>query len=176
MSYSQAILPEFEREVVRTRAVLERIPDDKHDWRPHPQSNTIGWQANHLADILEWVENILTEPSFDVAPKDGEPFKTSEYATTREILAAFDRNVVTARKALEAATDEVVAQPWSLLAGGEPLMTMPRETVVRDFALNHTVHHRAVLSLCFRMAGIPVPDIYGPSGEPEVDASGKPVV
>jgi hypothetical protein len=39
-----------------TRKVLERVAEDKLDWRAHPKSNTIGWNANHLAEILGWVE------------------------------------------------------------------------------------------------------------------------
>ena len=54
MSYSESILPEFDQEMASTRKVLERIPEDKLDWQAHPKSHTVGWNANHLAEIPGW--------------------------------------------------------------------------------------------------------------------------
>jgi len=51
MSLSQSLLPEFDHEMANTRKVLERIPEDKLNWKVHPKSNTIGWVAMHLADL-----------------------------------------------------------------------------------------------------------------------------
>jgi hypothetical protein len=42
---SRRPLPEFDREMANTRKVLERLPDDRLDWKPHPKSHTIGWNA-----------------------------------------------------------------------------------------------------------------------------------
>jgi uncharacterized damage-inducible protein DinB len=36
---------------------------------------------------------------------------------------------------------------------------------MRNFVLNHMIHHRAQLTVYFRMLGVPVPSIYGPSGD-----------
>ena len=55
MNYAETILPEFDREMANTRKVLERVPEDKLDWQAHPKSHTIGWNANHLAEIPGWV-------------------------------------------------------------------------------------------------------------------------
>ncbi len=55
MNYAETILPEFDREIANTRKVLERVPDHKLDWQAYPTSHTIGWNANHLAEILGWV-------------------------------------------------------------------------------------------------------------------------
>jgi len=64
--------------MANTRKVLERIPDDKLDWKPHPKSNTIGWNANHVADILNWLVLALTKPSLDVAPPDGPKYRSQQ--------------------------------------------------------------------------------------------------
>src|SRR4051812_23116012 len=111
MSYAETILPEFDQEMTNTRKVLERIPDDKLDWKAHPKSHTIGWNANHVADIPNWVVFVLTQPSLDIAPVGGErsPFPT---LTRREdILDLFDRNVAAARKAITEIKDEEVGRP-----------------------------------------------------------------
>ena len=65
-------------------------PGDKLDWKPHPKSHTIGWNANHLAEIPGWVQGTLTGPSWDIAPAEGEPYRSPTLTTRREILELFD--------------------------------------------------------------------------------------
>jgi uncharacterized damage-inducible protein DinB len=165
MKYSETILPEFDREMASTRKVLERVPEDKLDWRPHPKSNTIGWNANHLAELPGWVEGTLTTPSLDIAPAGGQSYQSPKLTTRKEILDVFDRNVAAARKAIAAVKDEDMAQSWSLLRTGTPIFTMPRAAVIRGFVLNHMIHHRAVLCVYLRLNNVPVPGMYGPSGD-----------
>ena len=117
--------------MAKTRKVLERVPEDKLDWRAHPKSNTIGWNANHLTEIPSWVVPVLTTPSLDIAPAGGAPSQSPKLRSRQELLALFDRNVAAARKAIESVRDDQLAQPWSLLKGGSPLFTMPRAAVVR---------------------------------------------
>jgi uncharacterized damage-inducible protein DinB len=148
--------------MANTRKVLERVPEDKLDWRAHPKSNTIGWNANHLAEIPGWVEYTLTLPSLDIAPAGGERYQSPNRTTRAEILEVFDRNVASARKAISAVKDEDVAQPWSLLQTGKPLFTMPKATVIRGFVINHMIHHRAILCVYLRLNDIPVPGMYDP--------------
>src|SRR6516162_4137744 len=115
MAYAAAILPEFDQEMANTRKVLERIPQDKLDWRAHRKSNTIGWNAIHLAEIPGWVEPTLTLSSLDIAPVGGPSFESPKLTSRQKIIELFDRNVAAAHKALAAAKDEHVMQPWSLL-------------------------------------------------------------
>lgn len=165
MSYAETILPEFDQEMAKTRKVLERIPEDKLSWRAHPKSNTIGWNANHLAEIPGWVEGTLTKPSWDIAPAGGQGYQSPKLATRQEILSVFDRNLAAARKAIAAVKEDQMAQQWSLLQAGMPLFTMPRAAVIRNFALNHLIHHRAILCVYLRLNDIPAPGMYGPSGD-----------
>jgi len=44
-------------------------------------------------------------------------------------------------------------------------MTMPKIAVLRNFVLNHMIHHRAQLGVYLRLNDIPVPSIYGPSAD-----------
>jgi uncharacterized damage-inducible protein DinB len=165
MKYAEMMLPELDREMASTRKVLERLPEDKLDWQAHPKSHTIGWNANHLAEILGWVEGMLTRPSWDIAPVGGERYQSPKLRARQEILELFDRNVAAARKAIAAVKDDQLAQPWSLLVGGKPLFTMPRAMVIRSFFLNHLIHHRAILCVYLRLNDIPVPGMYDPSGD-----------
>ena len=165
MTYAETVLPEFDQEMANTRKVLERIPDDKLDWQPHPKSHTFGWNANHLANLPDWIVHTLTKPSLDIAPVGGEPYKMPTLASRAEILEIFDRNVTAAREAIMAATDQDMGSMWTLSRAGKPILTMPRSAVVRSLVLNHIIHHRAILCVYLRLNDIPVPGMYGPSGD-----------
>jgi uncharacterized damage-inducible protein DinB len=165
MSYAKALLPEFDQEMANTRKVLERLPDDKFNWKPHPKSNTIGWNANHVADIPNWLVMVISRPSLDIAPPDGPKYDFPTVASRKAILDVFDRNVSAARKAITEVKDEVMDQPWTLLQAGQEIFTMPRSAMVRGFVLNHLIHHRAHLCVYLRLNDIPVPGMYGPSGD-----------
>lgn len=165
MTYSQTILPEFDQEMASTRKVLERVPDDKLDWKPHPKSNTIGWNANHLAEMAGWVPNTLATTELDISPPGGEPYQSPKLASRKAILDMFDKNVAEARKALETVKDDAMNVAWSLKQGGQTLLTMPRSAVIRSFVMNHMIHHRAILTVYLRLNNIPVPGMYGPSAD-----------
>ena len=165
MSYAETVLPEFDQEMASTRKVLERIPQDKLEWQAHPKSHTIGWNASHLADLPNWLVVTLTQPSLDIAPVGGEPYKLPNLTSRDEILDYFDRNVAAARQAITKVKDEEMGQIWKLERGGVPLLAMPRGAVVRGLVLNHMIHHRAILCVYLRLNDIPVPGMYGPSGD-----------
>jgi uncharacterized damage-inducible protein DinB len=165
MSISQALLPEFDHEMANTRKVLERLPDDKLDWKAHPKSNTMGWVGKHLADLPSWAAETMKNESLDIAPPGGQPFKLPEAKSRQAILDLFDKNVAAARKAISEASDADFMKTWTLLKGGQKIMAMPRVGVVRTMVLNHSIHHRGHLCVYLRLNDIPVPALYGPSGD-----------
>ena len=165
MGLSDALLPEFDHEMATTRRTLERVPDGKFDWKPHEKSTDLGGLATHIANLPTWVGHTLNNDTFDIAPPGKGPLRAEPKNTREELLAEFDRNVAAAREALAAASDEQLTGPWSLLRGGEQVMTMPRAVVLRNFVLNHTIHHRAQLGVYLRLNDVPVPSVYGPSAD-----------
>jgi uncharacterized damage-inducible protein DinB len=165
MALSEALLPEFDHEMANTRKTLERVPEDKFGWKPHEKSMTMGRLANHLADIPVWALHGLEQDSLDVNPPGGESRKPSEVSSRKELLALFDKNVAAARAAIAGASDEKFGKPWTLLNGGQEVFTLPRAAVLRNFVLNHSIHHRAQLGVYLRLNDVPVPSIYGPSAD-----------
>jgi uncharacterized damage-inducible protein DinB len=161
MPLNQALLPEFDHEMATTRRLLERVPDDKLGWKPHDRSMTMGQLATHLATLPHWSESIMAEDSFDVATAPPTP----KLASRQEILGAFDQSAAAARKAIAGASDESMMKPWSLVAGGKTVFSLPRVAVVRGFIMNHVIHHRGQLSVYLRLNDVPVPSIYGPSAD-----------
>ena len=165
MSLSEMILPEFEHEMASTRRTLERVPDEKFDWKPHEKSTSLGGLATHLANIPSWTTNTFEKDELDIAPPGEPPFRLEQAKSTADLLAAFDKNVAEARVTLRAAGDELWFGNWSLLNGGKTIMTMPRAAVMRGFVMSHLIHHRAQLGVYLRLLDVPVPAIYGPSAD-----------
>jgi uncharacterized damage-inducible protein DinB len=164
MSLSASLLPEFDHETANLRRTLERVPDDKLSWKPHPKSMTLGGLATHLANMLTWVNHTLGASELDIAP-GGKPLKAAELRSRAEILAAFDANAAAARGALAGASDATLAGTWTLLAGGKALFTLPRTSCLRGFVMNHSIHHRGQLTVYLRLLDVPVPALYGPSAD-----------
>jgi uncharacterized damage-inducible protein DinB len=160
-----ALLPEFDQEMANTRKTLERCPEDKYGWKPHPKSFSMASLATHIANMTGWTTDVMEKDSFDIAPVGAPPYKEDPAASREVLLAKFDQNVAAARAALAGASDERFAQTWSLLAGGETLLSMPRGACIRSFVMNHTIHHRAQLTVYLRLNDVPVPAIYGPSAD-----------
>jgi uncharacterized damage-inducible protein DinB len=165
MSIAQSLLPEFDQEMANTRKTLERVPDKKWDYKPHVKSGTMGWYAGHLSNIPGWATVTVKQDSFDLAPAGGQPVQQPGPKNLKEALAIFDKNVAEARKALQSASDELLLKPWSLQKAGQNLMTLPKVAVLRGFVFSHIIHHRGQLTVYLRLNDIPVPALYGPSGD-----------
>jgi uncharacterized damage-inducible protein DinB len=165
MSIGASLIPELDEEMAGTRKTLERIPEDKFGWSPHPKSFTMINLATHIANMVSWGADTLKSDSFDVAPEGGEPYKEQPAASVADLLQMFDKNLAAFREGLANASDETMMAKWSLLAGGQPIFTMPRIACIRGMILNHLIHHRAQLTVYLRMNDVPVPALYGPSAD-----------
>lgn len=159
MSIAQALLPEFDQEMATTRRLLERVPGEQGQWKPHPKSFPLGHLAQLVAVMPGWITRILQDRSLDLAQSAG-----YTYEKTETLLRVFDKAVQEARTALEGATDADFDVAWSLRHGDRVLMTMPRGAVVRQ-TINHLVHHRGQLTVYLRLLDVPIPSIYGPTAD-----------
>lgn len=161
---TQALLQELELEMPNTRKTLERVPE-KFDWAPHPKSMKMGRLAQHLAEIPDWAVKAISLDELDLAPP-GAPPQQPHVATSRaQLIQTFDKNVAAAKAALVGTNDDHLMRPWSLKMGGKTILTLPRIAVLRNFVLNHNVHHRAQMGVYLRLNDIPVPSVYGPSAD-----------
>ncbi len=172
MTIAQSMLGEFDQEMRNTRTTLERVPDDKWGWKPHEKSGTVGWLAAHIANLAGWTTVTLQTEQLDYAPVDGPTFQLPKIENRQDALAIFDKNLTEARAALAGASDADMMKGWTLFAGGKTIFTMPRVACVRGMILNHMIHHRAQLTVYFRLLNIPVPALYGPSADEGQASSG----
>lgn len=162
MEIREMFLPEFDSEMKSTRKMLERVPEDKPDFKPHEKSAALGKLAAHTAQLPEFAVRIVELPSLDFSNSDMKPLVME---SREQLLAAFDGIVQRARKAIETATDEQWQQPWKLSFQGHKIIEAPRFQVYRAMFLNHLIHHRAQLGVYLRLNGVPLPAIYGPSAD-----------
>ena len=165
MSIVQALLPEFDSEMAITRPLLERVPEDRADWKPHPRSTALGALAAHISNLVSFGTRVLADTEMDMNPPGGVPFRAPGFTTRDALLADFDCGAERTRAALAAATDEELRVTWTLKSGGETFFAMPRGVVLRTMMLNHIVHHRGQLSVYLRLNEVPLPSIYGPSAD-----------
>src|SRR5215217_2671729 len=54
------------QELAATRRVLDRVPDEHWDWKPHEKSMSLGRLAGHLAELPYLAVSVLQEDVFDV--------------------------------------------------------------------------------------------------------------
>ena len=165
MAMSQALLPEFDREMAVTRKMLERFPEDKVEWRPHDTCMTLGRLAGHVAELVGWTIPTMTQDKLEMDPSTYNPALVKSSA---EAVKKFDETVKAAREAIASASDETFMKPWTFVAGGKTVFTMPKAAVLRGFVMNHMIHHRGQLAAFYRIAGVPVPSLYGPSKDEQV--------
>src|SRR5437879_13397761 len=100
MPLAELLLPEFDEEMTATRRVLERVPDGKASWKPHPKSMTLGRLATLVAELPAWAVNAITLDERDIMPYDGPPPKFAPHGTTRKIQAVSTRKAKPERAAL----------------------------------------------------------------------------
>jgi uncharacterized damage-inducible protein DinB len=164
MALVDALLPEFDAEIASTRRLLERLPDDRLDWKPHAKSMSLAALTEHLGQLGVWAQLTLTAPGVDLEQM-ARPPGYQPLASRAAILAHFDREMAAARAALVGRSDAELAAPWTLRRGQQPFFTMPKASVWRTFVMNHVIHHRGQLTVYLRELDVPLPSIYGPSAD-----------
>jgi uncharacterized damage-inducible protein DinB len=160
MSIAESLLMEFDQEAQTTKRVLERVPDDKLTWKPHPRAFSLGQLALHIA---AGPGQIVAAASQDTA--EAPNFAQPEAKSRQEVLETFSKSMASARTALKNMDDARLMSTWRLVKNGNPVMEVPRIAFLRSILMNHTYHHRGQLSVYLRMLDVPVPSIYGPSAD-----------
>ena len=164
MKMTEWFLAELESEAAKSRRVLEQVPPNKRDWKPHDRSMALGYLSDLVANIPSWVAFAITLDELDIAPKDGPKYKPAPMNTSAEFVAALDKAVGQAGDALRKTTDAHLATSWRLLAGGHLAFEQARHQVIRD-AFLHSAHHRGQLTVYLRLLGSKVPSVYGPTAD-----------
>lgn len=159
MTIAELLLAQIERETAATRKALERVPEGKSDWKPHPKSMPLGYLSFLIASMFGWIASIVESEFLDLgsgsAPSEG---------GSAERLAIFDASVAKARQALATTSDDHLMKTWQLRVNGNVVEEKPRHIMIAD-TISHLAHHRGQLSVYLRLNEQPVPSIYGPTAD-----------
>lgn len=159
MELQKFLISELQHEVVLTEKFLERIPDGKFNWRPHPKSRSVRQLANHLAEIPSWITATMELDEMDM-----QGYTSPNFETLKEIMEILRNNTSEAEAALKK-PDAEFEKTWKMLRGEKVLIEMPKFNVLRMVVMNQLPHHRAQLGVYFRLLDIPVPATYGVSAD-----------
>lgn len=162
MKHSESLLAEFKQESIATRRLLERVPMDRQDYKPHEKSMTLGRLATHVAEIHGWWKECLVNDELDFAVGD---FTPKVLNNNEELVALFDDLVQKGEKILMEVEESEFDRLWTMRQGEMIFFTLPKRDVVRTWCMNHLYHHRAQLGVYLRLLDIPLPGIYGPSAD-----------
>jgi uncharacterized damage-inducible protein DinB len=147
----------WEKEAPATRKVIERVPQDRADYRPDPKARSareLAWfmvyEALSLADGIEkGVFNWVDKP----AP-----------ASIKEILDTYDRENDQVTKRMRAVPPAQWERQVPFMYEGKEVMRSTGYESAWGFLFD-LVHHRGQLSTYLRPMGSTVPQIYGPSAD-----------
>ena len=160
MGVIKAMLLELEQEAQTTRRVLERVPDGKLGWKPHPKSMSLGELSLHVATLPGAIAQMSMQSPFQVPS-----FVPASAPNAAMLVPTLDESVATAKRVLDGQDDASLEAVWRLVDGDTELFALPRGALLRSLMLNHWYHHRGQLSVYLRELDVPVPSIYGPSAD-----------
>jgi uncharacterized damage-inducible protein DinB len=159
MTIAEMLLGQVEREMAATRKMVERVPEGKADWKPHPKSMAMGYLSSLVAMMFGWIATIVERDHLDLASG-----QRPSILSGTELVTLFDKSVADAKRALSATTDEHLMKPWQLRVGETVVDEKPRYAMIAD-TLAHLAHHRGQLTVYLRLNEQPVPSIYGPTAD-----------
>ncbi len=155
----QLYLSQLEQEAQSTRKCLERLTDEVLDFKPSEKAMPLKSLAITVAEIPKWIASIINQGDIDFAT-----YPRYKMTSVDNLSKHFNECMVEARKALENVSDEELMKEFSLKMKGQILSTDTKKNSV-DSTIRHLVHHRGQLTVYMRMNNIPIPKIYGPSGD-----------
>jgi len=161
MDIVQALLKEFDQEAITTRKMLERVPADKFDWKPHEKSMSLRQLSIHVAELPSWVSMALQTSELDFAAS---PYEPAPVKDSKDLLDLFEKSLQQGHSALSNAKEEDLHPNWTLRNGEHIYQVFTKYEVIRH-ALAQTIHHRAQLGVYLRLNQIPIPGSYGPSAD-----------
>ena len=162
MSLNQRLLAEIKAEAAATRRLLERVPFEKADFKPHEKSMSLGRLATHVAEISDWWNVCLVQHELDFS---GEGFVATVCNSTDDLLAIHDKGIAATEKILLETPESEFLNPWTMRNGEQIYYTAPKSDIVRTWCLNHLYHHRGQLTVYLRLLDVALPSIYGPTAD-----------
>src|SRR5260370_21437347 len=108
MKITELLLAELDREAVGIRKTLERVPEGKNDWKPHPKSMPLGYLATIVANTPGWVDMVVNMDELDINPPAGPKYRRQEGKTRARLIGQFEGSLEKGRGVLRKNTDDLL--------------------------------------------------------------------
>lgn len=154
-------LRQLQEEARVTRVMLERVPDDKFDWKPHPKSMSLIKLATHLAELPSWVGLTLDTDDLNFESFAYQPESISQKA---ELMSYFEKVLADGISRLQNGDETLLSHLWTMRTGDTVHMRLSKADMICHL-ISQIIHHRAQLGVYLRLLDIPIPGTYGPSAD-----------
>lgn len=161
MKLNEILLNEFKDEMNTTRKFLEAVSEDIFQYTPHKKSKKLDELINHMLPISSWIAAITKNTELDWS-KATPPTALKSRAA---ILKQFEVYVKIGVEALETTNNDELAESWTMRNAETIMFTGKKETAIRRYVINHTIHHRAQLGIYLRLNNVNVPGSYVASAD-----------
>ena len=123
------LIAELKKESTLTQKMLERVPLDKKEWKPHAKSMTLGRLATHVAEVPHWISDIINIDEFDFLTR---PFSTHIASSHQELIQIFNDNLNKALDDLAVTEEEDFTKNWRLKRGEKLIFEKSKQEVIRS--------------------------------------------
>jgi uncharacterized damage-inducible protein DinB len=162
MTLAESLIAELEREGKSTVRILQRVPMDRFDWKPHAKSMSLGQLAWHIATLPRSGVIGLREKKREVTGGGVRPGPAGK----DDLATTFQQSLEALKGELSATSDQTLMQErFSFVRNGEPIVSFPLLAMIRTVILNHSIHHRGQLTVYLRLLEVSVPAMYGTSAD-----------
>ena len=148
-----ALLGQLTSEHHTARSVIEHAPEDKLDYKPHPQMRSFAALAYHIYRSGSWFANIMESGRVETDSEPGQIPTTKMNLLSR--CEALNRDLANRVNAL---SPESLARNIDFPGVGP----FPAVSYL-GWHINHLIHHRGQLTVYLRLMGAKVPPVYGPT-------------
>jgi uncharacterized damage-inducible protein DinB len=165
MDLKSYLLTRLESEAGLTRKAVARVPEGRNDFRPHEKSMPLGYLAALVASMPGWITLMIERDELNLDDQASQGFRPKVAVSNAELMEGFDEAVASARRSLEATTNEHLLTPWAFKIGGHAVSQEPRHIMIASAVFSHLAHHRGQLTVYLRLSDATVPALYGPSAD-----------
>ncbi|MDE2956021.1 MAG: DinB family protein [Bacteroidota bacterium] len=152
---------DMDHEISATRRLLERVPEEHFNWKPHAKSWSLRELACHIVDLFGWHKATLNQDMVDTS----KPWPKTQASTQKELMEAFETRLGELNESIANTSDDTLAAEWTLRHGDVVFLRMPRARAQRIYCISHLAHHRGQLTVYLRMLDVPLPPSYGPTAD-----------
>ena len=165
MDLKSYLLKQLESEAAITRKAVARVPEGHNDFKPHEKSMPLGYLAALVASMLGWITLMIERDELNLDDQASQGFRPKIAEKNPDLIAMVEDAVASARRSLEATTDEHLLTPWAFKMGGNTVSQDSRYLMIANAVFSHLAHHRGQLTVYLRLNEAAVPAMYGPSAD-----------